>query len=272
MLEETRPTGNGRARGLVSSRVSGARVEAKTFRPSREMARFVESYWVGSWDLRGQAPHTVELLGDPCLHIVAEARESRIVGVWTHTWVRTLEGVGMVRAAKLRAGAAGAFFEQPVWRFTDRIVPLGDHLPWDAAIEQSILEPAEHAAGVAQLETWLKGRVREDRPPEVELAIQLMEMIAADRSIVSVEALAEHAGLHKRILQRVFRANVGAPPKWAIRRHRLQEAAARIERGEDVGLARLAGELGYADQAHLARDFKSAVGKTPSDFARDVHR
>jgi AraC-like DNA-binding protein len=65
---------------------------------------------------------------------------------------------------------------------------------------------------------------------------------------------------------------VGAPPKWLIRRVRLQEAALRIERGDGPSLAGLAAELGYADQAHLARDFKRAVGKSPGEFAKSVHR
>ena len=33
-LEQTRPTGNGRARGLVSSRTSGQRVHAQTYAPA----------------------------------------------------------------------------------------------------------------------------------------------------------------------------------------------------------------------------------------------
>jgi len=31
-----------------------------------------------------------------------------------------------------------------------------------------------------------------------------------------------------------------------------------------------AADLGYTDQAHLARDFKSAVGRIPRDFASSV--
>ncbi|MBK8942225.1 MAG: helix-turn-helix domain-containing protein [Polyangiaceae bacterium] len=59
-------------------------------------------------------------------------------------------------------------------------------------------------------------------------------------------------------------------PNGPLRRFRLQEVALRIERGEAPNLARLAADLGYVDQAHLARDFKAAVGKSPSAFAAGV--
>jgi AraC-like DNA-binding protein len=49
-------------------------------------------------------------------------------------------------------------------------------------------------------------------------------------------------------------------------------ASTRLERGDPVTLAALAVELGYSDQAHLANDFRNAVGKAPSEFAQSVHR
>jgi AraC-like DNA-binding protein len=52
----------------------------------------------------------------------------------------------------------------------------------------------------------------------------------------------------------------------------VEEAAARIEAGADPSLAELAVHLGYADQAHLTRDFKAMVGKTPAGFRVAVHR
>jgi len=79
--------------------------------------------------------------------------------------------------------------------------------------------------------------------------------------------LAAKTNTHRCVLQRIFREHVGASPKWVIRVRRLQDAAMRIERRE-IGLAALAAELGYTDQAHFARDFKAIVGKTPIEFAR----
>jgi AraC-like DNA-binding protein len=255
----------------VSSRTSGARIEAKSFAPSDEMARFVEVYWAGSWDLRGQPPHTTELLGDPCVHIVFEQGQSRVVGVWTHTWKRTLEEAGVVRGAKIRAGAVAAFFRQPARELTDRIIPLEQFFDGVQEVERDVLGPHDHRAGVARLELWLRDQVRVAASEELDVVTGLLARIARDRSIVTVEDLASRAGIAVRVLQRSFQVHVGAPPKWVVRRHRLQEAALRIERGEDVSLARLATELGYADQAHLSRDFKNAVGVSPKEFSRQVN-
>ncbi|NED59463.1 helix-turn-helix domain-containing protein, partial [Streptomyces sp. SID10244] len=45
-----------------------------------------------------------------------------------------------------------------------------------------------------------------------------------------------------------------------------QEAAERL-RGSGTTLAMIAAELGYADEAHLVRDFRTVTGMTPGQFA-----
>ena len=57
-----------------------------------------------------------------------------------------------------------------------------------------------------------------------------------------------------------------------IRRRRLQEAAQRLREQPDTELAALAAELGYADQAHLAGDFRTVLGLTPSGYRADLSR
>jgi AraC-like DNA-binding protein len=274
-MVETRPAAStGRARGLVSSRASGRRVQSCTYAATDALGDVVAAFWTARWDLRGQEPHVTELLSDPCVNFVFESggthAGSRIVGVWTRLWSRTLEGQGHVRGVKLRAGAVRAFVDMPAYRLANRIVQLSSVFGSETArLERGVLEPPDDDA-FAHLRAWLLKRRIGAREGPVQLAVAVVDRIARDPEITTVERLATVAGLDRRSLQRLFREYVGASPKWVLRRNRLQEVALRIERGEGPTLAALAAELGYTDQAHLARDFRSAVGRSPRDFASSV--
>ncbi|MFO0624806.1 MAG: helix-turn-helix transcriptional regulator [Polyangiales bacterium] len=250
-------------------------MEARTFAPPPDLADVVAALWTGRWDLRGQPPHTTELLGDPCLHVVVEdgdgGPDARVVGVWTRLWRRTLQGRGRVLGVKLLPGAAGLFFAPPAHALSNRVTPLRDLMGDESiALQRDVLTAGTDDA-FARLCDGLRPRRRADRAADASLAVALVRAVTADTSITDVATLSVRAGLCERALQRVFRAHVGASPKWVIRRHRLQEAALRIERGEVRSLADLAASLGYADQSHLARDFKAAVGRSPRDFAAMLH-
>ena len=52
-----------------------------------------------------------------------------------------------------------------------------------------------------------------------------------------------------------------------MRRARLLEAARQADAGDAVDWATLARELGYADQAHLTRDFTATLGVSPARYA-----
>ena len=73
-------------------------------------------------------------------------------------------------------------------------------------------------------------------------------------------------------MQRLFKAYVGASPKWVIRRYRLHELLERFHSGEALDGAQLALDLGYADQAHLINDFRKLAGVTPTGYLRRAFR
>ena len=151
-------------------------------------------------------------------------------------------------------------------------VPLGEHFPVDVpALEAAVLEPVDDAVGLGVLQDWLLDHLR----PQTELgllAAAAMERIRSQAELRTVEQLCHEMEMPKRTLQRLFREHVGAPPKWVILHHRLQEAATRLARGELDTVGGLAIELGYSDQSHLTRDFRRTVGKPPAAFLRERRR
>jgi AraC-like DNA-binding protein/quercetin dioxygenase-like cupin family protein len=88
-----------------------------------------------------------------------------------------------------------------------------------------------------------------------------------DRTRSTVRELARNAGVHEVSLSRAFRRYYGCTIGEYRRRVRLRVAAATIEGGSE-GLSRIAHGSGFADHAHLCRDFRRATGMTPAEFRR----
>ena len=106
-----------------------------------------------------------------------------------------------------------------------------------------------------------------ERDPVAEQAARVVALITSDSSLRRVDQLSLAVGLSVRSLQRMFGDYVGVSPKWVMRRARLHEAASRADDAEPVDWAALARDLGYADQAHLTRDFTATIGVPPSRYA-----
>ncbi len=78
-----------------------------------------------------------------------------------------------------------------------------------------------------------------------------------------VGELAAALGCSRRHLVNRFTADIGAPPKLAARLIRFEAARRRLG---SAPLAQLAAECGYADQAHLTREFTELAGVPPTSF------
>jgi AraC-like DNA-binding protein len=76
-------------------------------------------------------------------------------------------------------------------------------------------------------------------------------------------SLADHLGVSPFRLSRAFAREVGVSVTRYRNRVRVGRAMERLEQGEQ-SLARLAADLGFADQAHLTRTVREHVGCTPA--------
>ena len=80
--------------------------------------------------------------------------------------------------------------------------------------------------------------------------------------------LASERGVTRRQVERQVRALTRCSPKRLAGLARFQRARDAIWADPSVDLAGLAFEAGYADQPHLAREFKRFSGLTPGQFVR----
>jgi AraC-like DNA-binding protein len=85
-----------------------------------------------------------------------------------------------------------------------------------------------------------------------------------------VERVARELALGERQLQRRFRELVGYGPKTLQRVLRFQRLLGALDLGSEQtgGLARIAAEIGYSDQAHLTRETRELAGHSPVSIER----
>jgi transcriptional regulator GlxA family with amidase domain len=97
-------------------------------------------------------------------------------------------------------------------------------------------------------------------------------LAALGRAIVAAYSVAEMSrgtGMSPRALQRWFATHVGVPPRTYLRLLRFHKAFELLP--AQPSLADHAAASGFADQAHMARDFRALAG-VPAGQARRAAR
>jgi AraC-like DNA-binding protein len=172
-----------------------------------------------------------------------------------------------VIGVRFRPGGARTWLGAPLTELVDRELPVTVVADLDPATLQAEVRDAPDPAAAAALVQGALAPHRPDPDPTVDRVADLVALVDAEPSIRRVEHLAARVGLGVRGLQRLCAEWIGLTPKELVRWARLHEAAGRAASGP-VDWAALAAELGYADQAHLVRDFSRVVGEPPGRYAR----
>jgi AraC-like DNA-binding protein len=83
---------------------------------------------------------------------------------------------------------------------------------------------------------------------------------------LSLQTLAELAGLSPWRFSIVFRRHMGVPPHRYISLCRIEHARELLQQG--VSAATVADACGFYDQSHFTRHFKHHCGMTPGQYAQ----
>ena len=166
----------------------------------------------------------------------------------------------------LTPAGARALFGLPAAELAERCVELEDVVgrlarSLRAELQEYATWPARFAAlERVVLELVRTNESRREAAPEVGEAWRL---IRHDRGSTPVAAVASNVGWSTRHLEQQFRGEFGITPKAAVRLTRF-ERSVEVARNPRRKLADVAAECGYADQAHLAREWRELAGLPPS--------
>lgn len=189
-----------------------------------------------------------------------------------HTTPVVIRHDGDQRGIQLRVTPAGAraLFGMPAGELVAAAVPL-DTL-W-AGIAGELLDRLQSAA------TWDERFATLDRVllraaagrAEVPSAVrpetaQAWRRLVAAQGCVDIGTLAATVGWSRRHLSDQFGAEYGVTPKEMARVLRFERSKRLFVRPQRPTLAVIAAECGYADQAHMAREWRALAGASPTQW------
>jgi len=230
--------------------------------------------------------------GDPfCSPVIADGNGSLVIdlgmtcgvnGVWQYrdcdlhaAVMGGMTGVGENPGAH-RPAMIGVYFSParlssvmhvPACELTDRVVSLEDLWATGCSEFLSEIGDLDHASRIDRFEVALLHRIRNwrDRATSVNVP-NLAWHVLRLRGRVSVETLADAAGVSRQHLTRVFREQVGLSPKLYCRLARFQAGLRYVVPGCHVEWAQAAVQLGYADQSHMIAEFREFSSATPDQL------
>lgn len=237
--------------------------------PPADLASHVDRFWMRTTMSGGAGSHRV--LPDGCVDVIVhvERGTAELVGTMTHALEVPLTPVELV-AVRFKPGTGAALTGCALAELTDLQPDLLDVLGRsgvrcrDGGLVDCVSRAATPGERIAVLIDWLRVRLAGAPGPDPMVAHAVAELVTAGAP--RIDALADELGVSRQLLARRFRREVGVTPKQLARIARMQRAAAALARGAP-DLARLAVELGYFDQAHLANDLRELLGATPTALA-----
>jgi AraC-like DNA-binding protein len=205
------------------------------------------------------------VMPDACSDLIWRAGQGAFVaGPDTSAWLSSSPPGTVLVGARFLPGMGGPALGMPLSELRNVRVELAELLPELGNRLEPDLDPATALHRVADTVAALVGSAG---PPDPAMRAAV-RLLAHPRT--RVEALADELGLSQRQLRRRFHAAVGYGPKTLQRVLRFRRFLAQASAAHEPDLARIALDVGYADQAHLTREAVELGGLTPARLASRV--
>jgi AraC-like DNA-binding protein len=233
--------------------------------PSREAYSLVACRWVRQ--VTEEAGDSVLILPDGCVDLLWREGELVVAGLDSSARPSPVSRGERILGLRLRPGVAGAVLGMPASEVLDVHVRLEELLGRRASeLAERLDESHGDTEAFDLLEGMIGSQVQDRGTDPLVLAATRRLGFPGSR----VDQLAASLGISDRQLRRRFHQAVGYGPKTldrVLRFRRLVAQAGALAAG-DSDLARVAADLGYADQAHMTRDCLRLSGLAPAALAK----
>ena len=243
--------------------------------PKAPLNSYVECFWT----LESSAPSAQpeRILPDGCIELILnfgdrfsqhcdQTRKLQpknfLVGQMTGPIMISPSGPVQLIGIRFHPGGTLPFLRMPLYEVTDQVVELGG---LSSGLERDLLRVTTESPALSEkiraIERFLTTGLAKRKYDS--LLMNVAAKIVDSRGLISVDKLAEDAGISSRQLERRFLREVGVGPKLLGRIIRFQQVFRAVEQSNNAW-AEIAIECGYYDQAHLIRNFNQFAQQTPA--------
>jgi AraC-like DNA-binding protein len=238
---------------------------ARFFPPLPTQEPFIEHFWIQHTH-SGPVGHTWRIIPDanPYLIFVVSRKHSQIdgrcflVGARSRFADVTMADRILTCGARLRLGALPLLTRFSATDFTDRSVSVEDVF---GALGKRLVEQLHELSSpnhaISIISDFLSRRWKgHDRVGRLPLG-----------RYTRVDDMAARTGLPVRTLRSRLMQHVGLSPKRVIRIERLHRALVGSQ-CRSIAWGEIAASSGFADQAHMIREFRDLLGESPTVWSR----
>lgn len=134
-------------------------------------------------------------------------------------------------------------------------------------LEEKVLEQENVEGKIRVTEHFLIKRISKlNSDANYLLFSAIVEYIKAKKGEVRFNALTTHFNINYKKVERLFQFYMGITPKTYVRIIRFNATIHLRGQLEGLNLTQLGNEVGFFDQSHFIREFKSFSSLTPRDF------
>jgi len=255
------------------------------YQPPHELTDFLESIWIYD-PARAPGPASQSVVDNPGVaelvvqlgdkfrryrkHDIAWIPRAALIGFMTRPCLVGPSGPVKTLGIRFRPGGVKVYSRVPGRLLANTIVDAWDVI--DKRLLRSLLrihELSSDEAIIHHIRAALIGCAA-DTPPETSAVRHFIGSLRP-RFEESIAGFCRQSGISHRKLERQFNELVGVTPSSYARVQRFRCVLRRSVSDAHVRWIDMAADLGYADQAHLSREFKQFTGFSPTEYHKRTY-
>ena len=252
-------------------RYSTRGVNYQEFIPAKELRPFIYCYWRLHTSQILAAPFNYRVVADGCIDIFWERtvpQQSFIMGFCKKYTVFPLNPTFDYYGIRFLPGMFSQLFPIPAKELSNNFFQLTEVLPNVADFIKNELSPSLSTVELQQFinaffNQFIQSKTFDFDPRFYDALIHIMRKQGV---VTTTDDL--NTGISPRQLRRVFNQYIGTSPKTFSKVVRFQHILNAKPSTQSLRENRLFYDVGYYDQAHFIKDFKTLYGITPTEAFR----